>query len=105
MGQGAIGTGELIGREAELVTARAALRDAGGVLVMGPPGVGKTALARSLLAGAPASGNLDIRWLVVTATGPAIPFGPFVPLVPEVGGLPAPGPGPGARPDPASFDL
>lgn len=86
-----------MGRDAERVEAQAGLRRGGGLLLVGSPGVGKTALARALLAGQTDSPDHDIQWVVATATGPSIPFAAFAPLVPDIGGDAA------GRPD--SFDL
>jgi len=102
MGRGVRRGWNLVGRDNERAAAKAAMRPGGGVLLVGPVGVGKTALARALLdelelVSQNDAGDHDIHWLVATAVGPAIPFGAFAPLVPEVGGSA------GARPDP--FDL
>ena len=85
------------------------LHHSSGVLLVGAPGVGKTALARALLvdmrAGAP--DEVDAQWLIAAATGPGIPFAAFGPLVHSVGGRPGPAAAPDRRPDDAagSFDL
>src|SRR5579862_298419 len=97
MGQGAVRAWNLVGRDAERLQAQAALHRGGGVLLAGLSGVGKTAFARSLVNEMTAGEDVDVQWLVATATGPTIPFGAFAPLVPEVGG------NSGNRPDP--FDL
>ncbi len=68
----------------------------GGSIFVGEPGVGKTLLARTVLAEA-AEGGDHTLWVVAAASGPSIPFGAFAPLVPEVGG------GEGTRRSP--FDL
>ncbi len=85
----------LVGREAELEAAGVALgTGGGGVLLVGEPGVGKTRLARALLAQYRQRPDYEILWVVASASGPSIPFGAFAPLVPDVGGKPGQQPGP-----------
>jgi DNA-binding NarL/FixJ family response regulator len=97
MGQGATQAWNLVGRDTERAAARSALHRGGGVLLAGASGVGKTALARAVVGEMAECEDVDTQWLVATATGPAIPFGAFGPLVPEIGGSA------GNQPDP--FDL
>lgn len=77
----------LVGRERELASIAAALdrSSAGGVVVAGPPGVGKTYLAREALDRARARGA-TIEWAVATEAAAGIPFGPVAHLLPRVGG-------------------
>jgi DNA-binding CsgD family transcriptional regulator len=76
----------LVGRAAELERVGRLLRDgAGGIVLAGPAGVGKTRLAGECLALAEQRGFVPLR---VTATQAAstLPFGPFAPLMPELTG-------------------
>lgn len=84
----------LVGREEVIAAATAGVDDGGGVLVVGPPGVGKTAVLRVLLDEQASRSGTRVLRLVADASGPAIQFGAFAPHVPDVYGLP------GARPDP-----
>jgi DNA-binding CsgD family transcriptional regulator len=77
----------LVGRERELASIAAALHrpTAGGVVVAGPPGVGKTYLARAALDRARAQGA-RIEWAVATQAAAGIPFGPVAHLLPRASG-------------------
>lgn len=89
MGPGAGHPETVVGRESELDAARRALaRRAGGVLLAGEPGVGKTCIARVLVAELEAGAENEVLWMVAPAPEPVIPFGVFAPLVPGVGGKP-----------------
>ncbi len=75
----------LTGRSAELARASSALRAGGGVVLVGPAGVGKTRLARELLAGAARRGR-RVRWIGATAAASAVPLGVFAPLAGDSAG-------------------
>ncbi|MEV5649253.1 AAA family ATPase [Nocardia sp. NPDC052254] len=68
----------LVGRDAELAFISAAMRGRDrsqpGVVVAGPPGVGKTRLAREAMAKAVRSGARE-RWVVGTKSGRSVPLG------------------------------
>ena len=73
----------LVGRQAELEALSAALADtsAGGVVLAGAAGIGKTRLARETLARAEAAG-WEIEWLAATRAAASIPFGAVSHLLP-----------------------
>ena len=73
----------LIGRDEELAFARRRLaaRPAGGLVVAGEPGVGKTRLA-SEIAGAAADDGRRVRWVRATRSASSIPLGAFAALLP-----------------------
>ncbi|HEX2178768.1 MAG TPA: LuxR C-terminal-related transcriptional regulator [Actinomycetota bacterium] len=77
----------LTGRSAELNRVDALLRTGpGGVILAGPPGVGKTRLAVECLARAEAAGYAPVRASATAATS-LLPFGAFAHLLPdELGG-------------------
>ncbi len=69
----------LTGRDSELADIRCALARVGnysGVVIAGAPGVGKTRLAREVLALAEASGELTC-WIVGTQSAQEVPLGAF----------------------------
>ena len=70
----------LAGREAELRLIAAELADAaaGGVVIAGPAGVGKTRLA----AEAAARTDAPVAWVRATRSAASIPLGAFAPLLP-----------------------
>jgi DNA-binding CsgD family transcriptional regulator len=73
----------LVGRDrdlADISAARAAAR-AGGLLLGGPAGVGKTRLAREAAAVAERGGE-TVRWVRATRSASPIPLGAFAPLLP-----------------------
>ena len=76
-------TWPLVGRQAELEVLSAALADtrAGGVVLAGEAGIGKTRLAREALARAEAAG-LEVEWLAATRAAASIPFGAVSHLLP-----------------------
>jgi DNA-binding CsgD family transcriptional regulator/tetratricopeptide (TPR) repeat protein len=75
----------LLGRELELAQIASGLDDplCGGVLIVGPPGVGKTRLATHALGFAVARG-LVTRAIRATPGGSSIPFAALAPLFPEL---------------------
>jgi DNA-binding CsgD family transcriptional regulator len=82
----------LTGRDEELATLRRALSGVGnfsGVVIAGAAGVGKTRLARELLAQAAAAGT-KTNWIVGTASARPIPLGAFMASVGENVTEPAP---------------
>ncbi|HEX4356871.1 MAG TPA: LuxR C-terminal-related transcriptional regulator [Pseudonocardia sp.] len=70
----------LTGRDEELRGAIGAQRTAGGVLLAGPAGVGKTRLAREVLRDAAHRGR-RVRWATATAAARELPLGAFSALV------------------------
>ncbi len=84
-------TWPLTGRAEELrvISALTRRRDgAAGVVLAGPAGVGKTRLAREVLAAAQQRGVLT-RWAVATASARALPLGAFAATLGEIGPDPA----------------
>ena len=73
----------LVGREVELRSVARALSDgsAGGVVVAGPAGVGKTRLALEVAELAAADGY-TVEWVRATRSAASIPLGAFAPLLP-----------------------
>jgi DNA-binding CsgD family transcriptional regulator len=73
----------LVGRRSELEALSAALADthAGGVVLAGEAGIGKTRLAREALARAEAAG-WEVEWLAATRAAASIPFGAVSHLLP-----------------------
>lgn len=69
-------TWPLVGRGEEMRLIEAALSDAdaSGVVISGSAGVGKSRIAREILAGS-ASGGCEVRWVVGTSCGRGIPLG------------------------------
>lgn len=72
----------LVGRSDELRYLREALVQpgAGGVVLVGRPGVGKTRLAREVMAAA--TGYVD-EWILATRAAGGIPLAPFAHLLPD----------------------
>jgi AAA ATPase domain len=69
----------LVARESELNAIDRALDRTRSVLLAGPPGVGKTRLARAALS---ARGRRErLRWLAASASARPIPLGAFVPVL------------------------
>src|SRR4029453_18667242 len=76
-------TWPLVGRraEVEMLSAVLAGTPAGGVVLAGEAGVGKTRLAREALARAEAAG-WEVEWLAATRAAASIPFGVVSHLLP-----------------------
>ena len=76
-------TWPLVGRQAELEVLSAVLADtpAGGVVLVGEAGIGKTRMAREALARAEAAG-WGVEWLAATRAAASIPFGAVSHLLP-----------------------
>ena len=74
----------LVGRldEVDLVERALDRRTAAGVVVAGSAGVGKTRLARDLLARAAANGRAT-AWAQATGSARSIPYGAFAHLLPS----------------------
>lgn len=73
----------LAGRDGELATIRRALSGGSknsGVVIVGAAGVGKTRLAREVLARADAAGE-HTKWIVGTESARALPLGAFTALI------------------------
>src|SRR5438128_2338460 len=74
----------LVGRGPELARILDGLgQGAAGVVLAGPPGVGKTRLASAALEGAAAAGRKPIRVRATEAIS-ALPLGPFATLLPDL---------------------
>jgi DNA-binding CsgD family transcriptional regulator len=76
-------TWPLVGRRSELEVLSTVLADtpAGGVVLAGEAGIGKTRLARETLARAEAAG-WEVEWLAATRAAASIPFGAVSHLLP-----------------------
>ena len=75
------GAWPLVGRGDELTLARESLRRRGCVVLAGASGVGKTRLAREVLA-ASASGGAPLQWVAATRSAATVALGAFAHLVP-----------------------
>src|SRR5919108_2359736 len=76
-----VSTWPLVGRTRELEAARRALAEPGaGLVIAGPPGVGRTRLAEEVLADVEADGATVVR-LVATRAAATIPFWAAAPLL------------------------
>ena len=76
----------LVGRGDEIALAAQALRGRRGVVLAGVAGVGKTRLARAVLARAEADGRVT-RWVAATRSAGTMPLGAFAHLVPPGAGV------------------
>jgi DNA-binding CsgD family transcriptional regulator len=72
----------LVGRQQQLELTRRALRERSGVVIYGAAGVGKTRLAREVLARAEAEGDAVER-VAATHAGASMPFGAYAHLLPS----------------------
>jgi len=76
--------GTLVGRSEELDFGARALAEAGGVVLMGSAGVGKTRLARELVRLMPDQGDGTHIWASGTRSTGDVPFGAFAHLLPAL---------------------
>lgn len=76
---------ELVGRGRVLRLIETAAAAGGGIALCGPPGVGKTRLAREALAHLAKAGR-PVEWVAATRAARAIPFGAVSHLLPDRGG-------------------
>lgn len=74
----------LVGRERELEIALAAIEADGGVVVAGPPGIGKSRLARE--AAVRSAAGSPVTHIVATAAAATVPFAAVVQLLPPGAG-------------------
>jgi DNA-binding CsgD family transcriptional regulator len=79
-GPAALDSWPLVGRSDELVLARERIVSGGSVVIAGDSGVGKTRVARELIASAEADGR-STEWAVATHAARPIPFGALAHLV------------------------
>ena len=82
------GVWPLVGRADELAVARRTMAAVGnsGVMFVGPPGVGKTRLAREVVEAVAAAGGITC-WVAATAAAATLPLGAFTPLLPALSGV------------------
>lgn len=76
--------GTLVGRSEELEFASRALAEAGGVVLMGSAGVGKTRLARELMRASSDQDDGSQIWVSGTRSAGDLPFGAFAHVLPEL---------------------
>ena len=78
----------LVGRDEELAFAHGRLsgQSAGGVVVSGEPGVGKTRLTGEIAEAAASSGHA-VQWIRATRSASSIPLGAFAALLPPLDGV------------------
>ena len=74
-----------VGRAEDLAQATAAVHGSGGVVLVGPAGVGKTRLARQVLSEAGRRAGAT-RWIGATAAARSVPLGAFAALVVDCAG-------------------
>ncbi|MGH9117043.1 MAG: AAA family ATPase, partial [Acidimicrobiales bacterium] len=73
---------ELVARDVEIAHLLALVRRGAGAVLVGDPGVGKTALAAALADRCRDAGQVVV-WMVATEAGRGMPFGALAPLMPD----------------------